>query len=65
MLSAMDNGATAVERAFELARSSTCTCVKDIKARLMAEGYSASQISGRTLSKQLVALIKARHSQVT
>jgi hypothetical protein len=53
---------TAVERAFQLARSSACTCVKDIKERLMAEGYAANQISGRVLSKQLAALIKARHA---
>jgi hypothetical protein len=54
-----------IERAFELARSSTCTCVKDIKVRLITEGYPASQISGRVLSNQLAALIKARHSQGT
>ncbi len=62
MLSTMDHAITAVERAFQLAKSSACTCVKDIKARLMAEGYSANQISGRALSKQLEALIKARHA---
>jgi hypothetical protein len=61
----MDHGITAVERAFQLARSSACTCVKDIKERLMAEGYSANQISGRVLSKQLQALIKARQGQGT
>jgi hypothetical protein len=49
VLSVMDHGITAVERAFQLARSSACTCVKDIKERLMAEGYSANQISGRVL----------------
>jgi hypothetical protein len=58
----MDHGITAVERAFQLARSSACTCVKDIKERLMAEGYSANQISGRSLSKQLADLIKAREA---
>ena len=62
MLGAMDHDITAVERAFQLARSGACTCVKDIKERLMAEGYSADQISGRELSKQLEALIKARHA---
>jgi hypothetical protein len=60
MLSPMDHDITAVERAFQLAKASACTCVKDIKERLMAEGYSADQISGRELSKHLEALIKAR-----
>ncbi len=61
----MDPTITAVERAFQLAKSSTCSSVSDIKRRLAAEGYSASQISGRTLAKQLVALIKARPDQAT
>jgi len=46
MLGAMDHAVTAVERAFQLAKSSACTCVKDIKECLTAEGYSANQISG-------------------
>jgi hypothetical protein len=62
MLGTMDNAITAVERAFQLARSSACTSVKDIKERVMAEGYSANQISGRSLSKQLAGLIKARNA---
>jgi hypothetical protein len=62
MLGAMDHAVTAVERAFQLAKSSACTCVKDIKECLTAEGYSANQISGRALSKQLKALIEARHA---
>ena len=62
MLGTMDKTITAVERAFQLARSSACTSVKDIKERLMVEGYAANQISGRSLSKQLAALIKARNA---
>jgi hypothetical protein len=56
----MDPAITAIERAFQLAKSSSCSTVSDIKRRLASEGYSASQISGRTLARQLVALIKAR-----
>jgi len=56
----MDHTITTIERAFQLAKSSTCTSVADIKKRLAAEGYSVAQISGRTLAKQLDALIKAR-----
>ena len=64
-MSPMDPAITAVERAFQLAKSSSCSSVSDIKRRLAAEGYSPSQISGRTLAKQLVALIKARSVQTT
>jgi hypothetical protein len=58
----MDSTVTALERAFQLAKESTCASVKEIRMRLSAEGYSAAQISGRVLSKQLEALIKARHA---
>jgi len=61
----MDHSITAVERAFQLAKSSTCASVKEIRMRLSSEGYSASQVSGRVLSKQLKALIKARLAEGT
>jgi hypothetical protein len=54
----MDHRITALERAFQLARSGDYTSVPDIKKQLSAEGYAASQVEGRTLVKQLVALIK-------
>jgi hypothetical protein len=57
----MDHAITVVERAFQLAKASTCASVAEIKTRLISEGYSARQITGRALSKQLDALIKARH----
>ena len=59
MIAAMDHNVTAIERAFELAKSGSCASVSDVKKRLRAEGYSITQITGRTLSKQLDALLKA------
>jgi hypothetical protein len=55
----MDHTVTALERAFQLAKSGTCDSVADLKKRLRTEGYSITQITGRVLSKQLDALIKA------
>jgi hypothetical protein len=62
MLSAMDQDATPVERAFELAKSGSYGSIDDIKKRLRADGYSVEQIEGKTLSKQLRALIKKARS---
>ena len=53
---AMDDSITALERAFQLAKSGSCTSVPEIK--LIAEGYSVAQITGRVLSRQLKGLIK-------
>ena len=58
----MDHTVTALERAFQLAKSGDYHSVSDIKKRLGAEGYSIAQITGRVLSKQLDALIKAARS---
>ena len=58
MLGAMDPTITTLERAFQLARSGDYVSVEDIKKRLNTEGYSASQVSGPTLTKQLLALIR-------
>jgi flagellar biosynthesis/type III secretory pathway protein FliH len=60
----MDNNKTALERAFELAESATCGSVADIRNRVKAEGYAQQQIEGRSLTKQLAAIIKkAREAQ--
>jgi hypothetical protein len=59
MLRTMDHTVTALERAFQLAKSGDCHSVSEIKKRLGAEGYSVAQITGRVLSKQLDTLIKA------
>jgi len=50
--------ATALERAFQLAKSGSCTSLGDIKKQLTAEGYSTAQITGGALSKQLRRLIQ-------
>ena len=59
----MDQTLTALERAFQMARSGDYASVEDIKRRLSAEGYSASQVSGPMLAKQLLALIKEARAQ--
>jgi hypothetical protein len=56
MLSAMDRP-TALERAFELARSGAVTSIPEIVTRLRAEGLDQRQIEGRSLTKQLKGLI--------
>lgn len=63
MLSSMDHTITALERAFQLAESGDYASVPDIKKRLIQEGYSAAQITGRVLSNQLLALIRAAQEE--
>jgi hypothetical protein len=58
MLHVMDHTITALERAFQLARSGGYASVPDIKKQLSIEGYSVAQIIGGTLMKQLAALIR-------
>ena len=53
---------TTMERAFELARASTCASITDIKKRLAAEGYAMDQIEGRSLKRQLTALLTSRRT---
>jgi hypothetical protein len=55
----MDQKITALERAFQLARSGTVAGLSDIVASLNREGYYASQIEGPLLKRQLTDLIKA------
>lgn len=54
----MDQNRTAVERAFDLATSGDCATIGDIKMKLAREGYSAGQLVGRTIEKQLRKLIE-------
>lgn len=58
MLSAMTSGATALERAFQLARSGDYATVEAIKVQLKREGYSTAQVTGGALRAQLAGLIK-------
>jgi len=52
MLSAMDQNSTALEHAFQLARSGDHRSIVEIKDRLRVEGYSDAQIMGATLTRQ-------------
>jgi LmbE family N-acetylglucosaminyl deacetylase len=49
----MQNRLTALERAFELARSGECHGTDEIRKRLNSEGYSGQQVTGPTLLRQL------------
>jgi len=55
----MDQKMTALERAFQLARSGDVAGITEIAASLSREGYSARQIEGPLLKRQLGDLIKA------
>ncbi len=50
---------TITERAFHLARSGRFTRLADVLTTLDRDGYSASQIQGPLLRRQLTDLIKA------
>jgi hypothetical protein len=49
---------TTMERAFHLARSGRFTTLTGVVATLDREGYSASQIQGPLLKRQITGLIK-------
>jgi hypothetical protein len=55
----MQANMTALERAFELAKSGDCSGVAEVRAKLSAEGYAVSQITGPTLMRQLRELCAA------
>lgn len=59
MRSAMDQRMTALERAFQLARSGRVAGLAEIITSLKRDGYSAIQIEGPLLKRQLADLIKA------
>jgi len=58
----MDQKMTALERAFQLAKSGRVAKVSEIGLTLRREGYQADQIEGRLLRRQLGDLIKAARS---
>jgi hypothetical protein len=53
----MDPNTTALERAFQLAKSGLCGSVNEIRNQLKLEGYSTAYITGKGLMTQLKALI--------
>ena len=54
----MEKRLTALERAFELARSGKWLNVSDILKRLRSERYEITQLEGVALKKQSMALIE-------
>lgn len=54
---------TALERAFALAKTGEYTGAADIVKQLKVEGFTTSQISGGSLSRQLRALCTAARAE--
>lgn len=61
MLSAMDQNKTALERAFELAKSGRFQTLAELKKAVAHEGYPPAQMDGSQLRRQLTSLIKDSH----
>jgi hypothetical protein len=59
----MDQNVSAIERAFQLAKSGSCETVEIIKRQLRTEGYGITQITGSALLRQLRTLIKAARKE--
>lgn len=59
----MDIRLTALERAFELAKCGSFSSPEEIRRQLKREGYSTGKIVGRSLSRQLYALIEKARPQ--
>ena len=55
----MEQRLTALERAFQLARSGQVKNVATIRAVLKREGYDSHQVDGLSLHRQLRKLIEA------
>ena len=53
----MDQGKTALERAFEIAKTGAPMSVTDIRDQLRAEGYGTQQLEGRSLTSQLRSVL--------
>jgi hypothetical protein len=66
MLAVMDPKVTALERAFQLAKSGRVVGIPDIRAQLRREGYDEKAVDGGpSLSSQLRGLIKVARSGST
>lgn len=63
MLSAMDKTKTALEMAFDLAKSGQFTTASEIKSYLAKHGFDAQQVVGGALMRQLKELIKDAKAQ--
>ena len=60
----MHSGVSIIERAFQIARSGTVSSVIDLKRALNSEGYAGHSLEGRTLFRQLQALIRTARKTV-
>lgn len=60
----MDQNKTALERAFELAKSGTVKSVSELKMKISREGYLAGQMDGASLGRQLRNLINKANEDV-
>jgi hypothetical protein len=58
MVSGTDPNVSALERAFQMARSGQYATVAKIRMALTKEGYSASQVEGPELIRQLQSITK-------
>jgi hypothetical protein len=59
----MDHRLTELERAFQLAKSGSCSSMSDIRDRLRSEGYSTARVTGASLARQLRALMQTARMQ--
>jgi hypothetical protein len=50
--------ATALERAFDIARSGRVSSMAELRQTLKAENYALTQLSGPSLARQLTALMR-------
>jgi hypothetical protein len=55
----MDEKPTAIERAFQLAKTGRYASVANLRKTLAAEGYSKEHFSGPAMRKQLEGLIRS------
>jgi hypothetical protein len=55
----VDPNTTALERAFELAKSGNVATIDALRRQLKAEGYSDAKVIGKALTTQLRGLIDA------
>ena len=60
----MEVSKTALERAFELARSGQFLSVAELRRVVSHEGYVVSQLDGRALGSQLTKIIRQSRSSV-
>ena len=59
----MDHHPTELERAFQLAKSGSCSSMSDIRDRLRSEGYSTARVTGDSLARQLRNLMQTARMQ--